>query len=143
MTRYLLDTNVLLHLVNKSEGHERIAHQLTINSPKQLFISAITVWEISRMVEKRSAASPKAALAALRLMEQFQVTPLDARSAAVGGNLHASLANRGTTIGERDSMIAGIATVHEMDVITDNVKEFARVPGILVHNWRENVIGRI
>ena len=86
MTRYLLDTNVLLHLVNKSKGHERIAHQLTINSPKQLFISAI---------------------------------------------------------GERDSMIAGIATVHEMDVITDNVKEFARVPGILVYNWRENVIRRI
>ena len=123
MTRYLLDTNVLLHLVNKSKGQERIAHQLTINSPKQLFISAITVWEISRMVEKRSAASPKAALAALRLMEQFQVMDLDARSAAVGGNLHASLANRGATIGERDSMIAGIATVHELDVVTDNVKD--------------------
>jgi tRNA(fMet)-specific endonuclease VapC len=137
MTRYLLDTNVLLHLVNKSQGHELIAHQLTTKNPQQLFISAITVWEISRMVEKRSAASPKAALAALRLMEQFQVMALDARSAAVGGNLHASLANRGATIGERDSMIAGIATVHEMDVITDNVKEFARVPGILVYNWRE------
>ena len=99
MTRYLLDTNVLLHLVNKSQGHELIAHQLTSKNPQQLFISAITVWEISRMVEKRSAASPKAALAALRLMEQFQVMALDARSAAVGGNLHASLANRGATIG--------------------------------------------
>jgi len=143
MTRYLLDTNVLLHLVNKSQGHELIAHQLTTKNPQQLFISAITVWEISRMVEKRSAASPKAALAALRLMEQFQVMALNARSAAVGGNLHASLANRGATIGERDSMIAGIATVHDMDVVTDNVKEFARVPGILVHNWRENVIRRI
>ena len=143
MTRYLLDTNVLLHLVNKSKGHELIAHQLTTKTPQQLFISAITVWEISRMVEKRSAASPKAALAALRLMEQFRVTPLDARSAAVGGNLHASLANRGATIGERDSMIAGIATTNDMDVVTDNVKEFARVPGILVHNWRENVIRRI
>ena len=139
MTRYLLDTNVLLHLVNKSQGHELIAHQLTTKNPQQLFISAITVWEISRMVEKRSAASPKAALAALRLMEQFQVM----RSAAVGGNLHASLANRGATIGERDSMIAGIATVHDMDVVTDNIKEFVRVPGILVHNWRENVIRRI
>jgi len=40
-------------------------------------------------------------------------------------------------------MIAGIATVHELDVVTDNVKEFARVPGILVHNWRENEIRRI
>jgi len=41
MTRYLLDTNVLLHLVNKSQGHELIAHQLTIKNPQQLFISAI------------------------------------------------------------------------------------------------------
>jgi len=40
-------------------------------------------------------------------------------------------------------MIAGIATVHEMDVITDNVKEFSRVPAILVHNWRENVIRKV
>lgn len=143
MIRYLLDTNVLLHLVNKAKGHELIAHQLTITNPKQLFISAITVWEISRMVEKRSSASPKAALAALRLMEQFQVMPMDSKSAAVGGNLHASLANRGTTIGERDSMIAGIAILHQMDVVTDNLKEFDLVPGILVHNWRNDQIRRV
>lgn len=35
-------------------------------------------------------------------------------------------------------MIAGIAVVHEMDLVTDNVREFDRVPGILVHNWRDN-----
>lgn len=142
MIRYLLDTNVLLHLVNKARGHELIARQLETTDPRQLFISAITVWEISRMVEKKSAASPKAALAALRLMEQFKVMPMDSRSAAIGGNLHAYLANHGTTIGERDSMIAGIATVHEMDVVTDNTKEFDRVPGVFVHNWRANLIRR-
>ena len=137
MIRYLLDTKVLLHLVNKSTGHALIAERLTSKNPKQIFISAITVWEITRMVEKKSSASPKAARAAFRLMGQFQVMPLDSQSAAVGGNLHASLANRGATIGERDSMIAGIAVVHEMDFVTDNVREFNRVPGILVHNWRD------
>jgi len=143
MIRYLLDTNVLLHLVNKADGHEFIADQLQKHNPKSLYIGAITVWEISRMVEKKTKASPKAALAALRLMEQFQVMPLDARSAAVGGNLHAHLANKGQTIGERDSMLAGIAMVHQMDVVTDNVSEFDRVPGILVSNWRTSVVRRI
>ena len=90
MIRYLLDTNVLLHLVNKAQGHELIAEQLKARNPKQLFISVITVWEISRMVEKKSSASPKAALAALRLMGQFQVMPLDAQSAAAAADSFSS-----------------------------------------------------
>lgn len=43
MIRYLLDTNVLLHPVNKSTGHALIAERLTSKNPKQIFISAITV----------------------------------------------------------------------------------------------------
>ena len=69
-------------------------------------------------------------------LKWFKVQPLDSVAAAVGSNLHAMLGNKGLTIGERDSMIAGIAMANDWVMVTDNVKEFSRVPGILVENWR-------
>ena len=138
MNRYLLDTNVLLHLVNKAQGHELIEQRLTTLNPDIIRISAITVWEISRMVE-RAKVPTKATKAAMATMNMFKVEPLSSVAAAVGGSLHAQLAAKGLTIGERDSMIAGIAMVNDWVMVTDNVKEFGRVPGIVVENWRVNL----
>jgi tRNA(fMet)-specific endonuclease VapC len=135
MTRYLLDTNVLLHVVNKANGHGLIEQRIATTQPDQIRISALTVWEISRMVEKSKVPS-KASKAAMAALTLFEVEPLTNISAAVGGNLHAFLANRGLTIGERDSMIAGVALVNDLVMVTDNVREFQRVPGLSVENWR-------
>lgn len=135
MKRYLLDTNVLLHVVNKANGHGLIEQRIATTQPDQIRISALTVWEISRMVEKSKVPS-KASKAAMAALTLFEVEPLTNISAAVGGNLHAFLANRGLTIGERDSMIAGVALVNDLVMVTDNVREFQRVPGLSVENWR-------
>ena len=51
MNRYLLDTNVLLHVVNRSQGYEKIEQRIFCTDPDHIRISVITVWEISRMVE--------------------------------------------------------------------------------------------
>lgn len=135
MKRYLLDTNVLLHVVNKANGHGLIEQRIATTQPDQIRISVLTVWEISRMVEKSKVPS-KASKAAMAALTLFEVEPLTNISAAVGGNLHALLANRGLTIGERDSMIAGVALVNDLVMVTDNVREFQRVPGLSVENWR-------
>lgn len=135
MKRYLLDTNVLLHVVNKANGHGLIEQRIATTQPDQIRISALTVWEIARMVEKSKVPS-KASKAAMAALTLFEVEPLTNISAAVGGNLHAFLANRGLTIGERDSMIAGVALVNDLVMVTDNVREFQRVPGLSVENWR-------
>jgi len=87
---YLLDTNVLLHLVNHASGYTHIKSRFSFATPGSLCISAITVWEISRMVEKAKVPS-KASLAALELMAQFPVEVLDKTSAAIGDNLYAGL----------------------------------------------------
>lgn len=141
MTRYLLDTNVLLHMVNKSEGHEKISQRLAIENPDRVKISAITVWEISRMVEKAKSPAkvqPKidAVRAAMAMMVMFDVEGMDPRSAALGGNVHAWLANKGQVIGERDSMIGGIAMIHDYILVTDNTKDFVNMPGLALENWR-------
>lgn len=141
MSRYLLDTNVLLHLVNKSAGHELIASRIAATPSDRIRISAPTVWEIARMVEKathKHNITTKASKAAIVAMEWFHVEPLTQSAAAVSGNLHAWLANQGRTISERDSMIAGIALVHGYTMVTDNTREYMRVPGLRVENWRSD-----
>ena len=135
MTRYLLDTNVLLHVVNASRGHELIRQRLAETPKGKAQISAITVWEISRMIEKAKGRT-RATDAALSMMGLFEVVDLDGAGASMGGTIHAMLANKGLTIGERDSMIAGTAVMHGYTLVTDNVREFARVPGLPVENWR-------
>ena len=52
MTRYLLDTNVLLHVVNRSKGYDLIEQRLASSGAREITVSAITVWEIFRMAEK-------------------------------------------------------------------------------------------
>ena len=141
MSRYLLDTNVLIHVVNRAKGFEFIEQRIASTNPEHIKISALTVWEISRMVEKANVPNPKikarAVKAALETLRWFKVEPLTSIAAAVGGNLHAMLANKGKTISERDSMIAGIAMVNDYVMVTDNVTEYGRAPGLLVQNWRQ------
>jgi tRNA(fMet)-specific endonuclease VapC len=135
MTRYLLDTNVLLHVVNRAKGYELIEQRLLSASPLKIAVSVITVWEIFRMAEKAKVPT-KASKAALDLLGSFRIMPMTKQAAALGGQIHAALANKGQTIGERDSMIAGIAMAHACILVTDNMGELQRVPGIRIENWR-------
>lgn len=133
--RYLLDTNVLLHVVNRSARHENIIIHLENTPRASLAVSAVTVWEIARMVEKAKVPT-KASNAAMDILTSFRMIPMTKQAAYYGGLIHAKLAGVGKTIGERDSMIAGIAYVHGYTLVTDNMKEFTRVPGLIVENWR-------
>ena len=67
MTRYLLDTNVLLHVVNRSKGYELIEQRLASSGAREITVSAITVWEIFRMAEKAKIPT-KASKAALQIL---------------------------------------------------------------------------
>jgi tRNA(fMet)-specific endonuclease VapC len=136
MSRFLLDTNVLLHVVNRSTGYALIEARLATSSQRSVAVSAITVWEIFRMAEKAKAPT-KASKAALDMLSSFRTIPLTAQAAALAGQAHAALANIGKTIGERDSMIAGIALAHQYTLVTDNTRELQRVPGLRIVNWRQ------
>ncbi len=139
MSRYLLDTNVLVHWVNKANGHALIEQKILAIDGSRLFVSALTVWEISRMAEKakyRHKVSTRAGTALLAALDMFTPIALDDQMAALGGSLHAYLAHHGKTIGERDSMIAATAMSKRLVMVTDNSKEFTRVPGIVIENWR-------
>lgn len=135
MSRYVLDTNVLLHVVNRAKGYELIEQRLASSSPAALAVSVITVWEIFRMAEKAKVPT-KASQAALALLSSFRIMPMTKQAAALGGQIHAGLSNKGQTIGERDSMIDGIALANGCILVSDNVGELQRVPRLQLENWR-------
>ena len=70
-----------------------------------------------------------------RLQQQFRSLPFDDRAAADYGELRAYLDANGTPIGPNDLMIAAIARIHGLTLVTNNTKEFSRVPGLKLEDW--------
>jgi tRNA(fMet)-specific endonuclease VapC len=61
--------------------------------------------------------------------------PLDKAAALAYGVIRADLARRGQLIGPNDVLIAAIALVAKMTVVTYNTREFSRVGGLVVEDW--------
>jgi hypothetical protein len=71
------------------------------------------------------------------LLQRIEVVPFGEDAAYVTGQLRASLARAGTPIGPYDVMIAGTALIHGLILVTANTREFSRVFGLQLENWRE------
>ncbi len=132
MTRYLLDANVIVHLANQVPGVERIRARLDPLKPGQAALSAITAHELQFMILR--ARVSRAHLAALdRLVRFFPVEHFDLPAAHAAADVRFQLGSQ--AIGPYDGLLAGHARRLGCVVVTDNVREFARVPGLAVENW--------
>ena len=65
----------------------------------------------------------------------FQVLPFDVEAASRYVDARLALEQAGRPIGERDLVIAATALAHDLTVITNNTREFGRVPGLRVEDW--------
>ena len=70
-----------------------------------------------------------------RLWPYVHILPFDRAAGEEYGRLRADLERDGTPIGEADTRIAAIAMVHNLTVVTGNVRHFSRVTGLRVENW--------
>ncbi len=66
---------------------------------------------------------------------RFEVLPLDVEDARHVGEIRALLADQGTPIGAYDVLIAGQARARNLVLVTRNLREFDRVPGLVTENW--------
>ena len=73
----------------------------------------------------------------MQLLFVLDVIPFDDRAAMEYGKIRAHLERQGTPIGPLDMLIAGHARAEDLILVTNNVKEFNRVPGLKVENWVE------
>jgi predicted nucleic acid-binding protein len=69
------------------------------------------------------------------LLEHFAVVPIDVPIARAHAHLWAELASRGTPIGPHDLWLAASAIAHGFAIATLNIREFERVPGLVVERW--------
>ena len=131
MTRYLLDANVVIGLLN--DATSKLARRARRERPADIAISAIVAHELFYGAFKsRRGAQNVALIDAL----QFAVLEFDKEDARQAGELRALLAARGTPVGPYDVLIAGQAKARNLILVTHNRDEFGRVPGLRLDDWQ-------
>lgn len=131
---YMLDTNICIYAIKNRP--EQVLAKIKENQALGLCISAITLSELKYGAAK-SANPEKNRAAIMRLLFVLDVLPFGDKAAIEYGNIRAYLERRGTPIGPLDMLIAGHAKAEGRVLVTNNMKEFVRVPGLKVENWAE------
>lgn len=131
---YMLDTNICIYAIKNKP--EQVLQQLKANLPHGLCISAITLAELEHGVEK-SASPEKNTVALMQFLAIMDVLPFDDAVVSEYGKICAYLQKRGTPIGTMDMLIAGHAKAEGLILVTNNVREFERVPDLEIENWAE------
>lgn len=131
--RYLLDTNICIYLINHRPMHVR-AH-FDARAIGEIGVSAITAAELAYGVAKSGSARNRAALEAFLL--PLEIAPFDEQAVWRYGELRADLERRGQPIGALDTQIAAHALALGCTLVTNNTREFARVPGLVLEDWAE------
>lgn len=128
----LLDTNTCIYLIKKHPPE--VLRRFDEYTVGDIGISSITAAELHFGVQKSQRPEEN-----LRALEQF-LLPLtlahfDENAAAAYGHVRAQLEKQGTPIGSLDTLIAAHALSLDLMLVTNNVREFERVPGLEVENW--------
>lgn len=132
--RYMLDTNICIYAIKHKP--EKVFLELQKHDSSEVCISSVTYAELVHGVEK-SAAVERNRLALSMLLANVDILDFDVNAANSYGKIRADLEKKGTPIGALDMMIAGHARSLGYTVVTNNVKEFARVDGLEIENWAE------
>ena len=131
MIKYMLDTNILIYTIRKRPKKVRDAFK---EYSDYLSMSTITLGELICGAEKSS--QPTRNLADIEaLAARVDVLPFDNQAAQHFGQVRAELAKAGKPIGPYDLMIAGHARSRGLILVTNNLREFKRVPGLRLENW--------
>ncbi|HSR95765.1 MAG TPA: type II toxin-antitoxin system VapC family toxin [Kofleriaceae bacterium] len=129
--KLLLDTDICIAILNRED---RVRSHLEQHAPSALRMSAITLAELRFGVAK-STQSKRAATNLNALLSKVSVVPFDEAASTRYGQLRALLERRGTPIGGLDTLIAAHALSMRWTLVTHNVREFRRVPGLTVDDW--------
>lgn len=131
MLKYMLDTDIVIYTIKNRPDHMRETFK---RHSGQLCISAVTFGELIYGAEKSD--QPLRNLADVEgLAARLTVVPFDEAAAIQFGQVRAELAREGTPIGPYDQMIAGHARALGLTLVTNNTREFKRVPGLRIENW--------
>ncbi len=128
---YLLDTNMLSAIIKQPTGE--VAQHLLLLDASQVTTSIIVACEL------RFGAAKKNSLVLTQRVEQLlaimTVYPLEPDADKYYGQIRVDLESKGQLIGQNDLLIAAHTLALDVILVTDNVREFARVPNLKLENW--------
>jgi tRNA(fMet)-specific endonuclease VapC len=130
----LIDTSVL---VDAERGRIDLTPHLAARAGQEVFLSVISVSEILYGAHRMQdpAKRTRRFAVAESLLVQFKVLPVDVAVARLHAQLKADLALRGTPVGPHDLWLAATSIAYGLTMVTANLREFQRVPGLVVESW--------
>jgi tRNA(fMet)-specific endonuclease VapC len=131
---WMLDTNIMIYFVNRNPGFEQVARRMSGRSPGELRLSAITLAELRFGIENGEFRAENRRVLT-EVLQLFQADDLPSDAAQDFGEIKMALLRKGKTIGPYDMLIAAHARHIGATVVTNNDREFRRVPGLSVQNW--------
>ncbi len=131
MLRFMIDTNIAIYTLKNRPAKVRDAFK---KHNGEMCLSSVSLGELIYGAEK--SVQVERNLADIEgLAARLEVRSFDYPAAIQFGQLRADLTKSGKVIGPYDMMIAGHARALGLILVTNNVKEFNRVPGLRVENW--------
>ncbi|MCG7895955.1 MAG: type II toxin-antitoxin system VapC family toxin [Candidatus Thiodiazotropha taylori] len=128
---YVIDTNTLTYFF---KGMGSVPSKFLEVSPKDIGIPSVVLYELEYGIAK--STSPRKRQAQLKeLCSLVKILPFDNEAAKLSASVRAGLEKKGTPIGPHDVLIAGTALANKGILVTNNTKEFSRVPKLKLDNW--------
>ena len=131
-TPCMLDTNALSELVRNPQG--TLAQRLGVLDPDWVCTSIVAACELRSGAERKGSA--RLTQRVEQLLQTLTVLPLDTPAEEHCADIRATLERSGTPIGSHDLFIEAHARSHGMTLLTRNLREFLRVPGLAVEGCR-------
>ena len=131
-SRFVLDTNTCIYI--RRQRPAQVMDRFKLLKSGEVTISVITYGELAYGAEKSD--NPQRACSYLdELVSLIEVLPLPTAAARLYGNIRTGLERKGEMIGANDIWIAAHALASELILVTNNEREFRRIPGLNVENW--------
>jgi len=131
MLKYMLDTNIVIYTIKNRPSHVR---EIFKKHEGQMCISAVSLGELMYGAE-RSEQTERNLADINGLVARLEVAAFEEHASEHFGQLRAELYKAGQPIGPYDMMIAGHARSLGLILVSNNTKEFDRVPGLRLENW--------
>jgi tRNA(fMet)-specific endonuclease VapC len=131
--KFLLDTNICIYIIKKQ--HPEVITRLIKVGFTKIAISTITIAELEYGVSN-SQRPFEAQTALLEFLMPFETLDFNSSAASCYGKIRKELKDKGTPVSDMDMLIASVAMTNELILVTNNEREFKRISGLKIENWK-------
>jgi tRNA(fMet)-specific endonuclease VapC len=133
---YLLDTNICMYIINNK--FEYLKKKIEAIGLEEIGISTLTIAELEYGIEKsQSRFTDRNRNALLKFLIPFAIVPFDQSDTTYYASIRNQLQKSGQIIGNMDLLIAAQAVARDVILVTNNEREFQRIPELKLENWVE------